>query len=113
MIQRLLQSPQPLITVVSNFIANSADGAADIFETGTGLLNEALGIVIRMVQDTLALKGRAIAAIGEAGLGVGDNAIQSSGALIGAVIESGQNAVNVINAQFNSGMRCRSEELHK
>jgi len=91
-IQELLRSPQPLFEAISDIIAQGSDTAGDAFVASAGFIDEAIGIVVRTIQDTLALKGRTLAAIGEAGLGFGETALQGSGGIFNAAVESGLNA---------------------
>ncbi|XP_042236369.1 uncharacterized protein LOC121875753 [Homarus americanus] len=95
-LSELLQASQPFAYALSDVLAESADDLGDIFAAKNDILKEALEIFIRLIQDTLALKGRILAKIGasgldfgastfNAGLRLGTAAAETSGSVISAL----------------------------
>ncbi|XP_069941409.1 uncharacterized protein [Cherax quadricarinatus] len=87
-LSEVIRASQPLTYAISDVLAESADDLGDIFAAKNDILRDALEIFIRLIQDTLALKGRIIAKLGASGLDVGATAFNAGVRVGGAFIES-------------------------
>ncbi|XP_045609487.1 uncharacterized protein [Procambarus clarkii] len=87
-LSEVIRASQPLTYAISDVLAESADDFGDIFEAKNDILKDALEIFIRLIQDTLALKGRIIAKLGASGLDVGATAFNAGVRVGGAFVET-------------------------
>ncbi|XP_071540032.1 uncharacterized protein [Panulirus ornatus] len=87
-LSEVIRASQPLSYAVSDVLAESADDLGDIFAAKNDILKDALDIFIRLIQDTLAIKGRIIAKLGASGLDVGATAFNAGMRVGGAFVES-------------------------
>ena len=95
-ISEIFQAGQPLATAISDVIADSADDLGDVFQAKGEILRDALSIIIRLVQDVLALNGRIIASFGAGGLDSGASLFNAGVRIGGAFVESAGNVASAV-----------------
>ncbi|KAK4325287.1 hypothetical protein Pmani_004147 [Petrolisthes manimaculis] len=84
----VIRASQPLSYAISDVLSENSDDLGDFFDAKNDIVRDALEIFIRLVQDTLALKGRIIARLGSSGLDIGATAFNAGVKIGGAFVES-------------------------
>lgn len=100
-LSEVIEAGQPLVYAVSDVLSESSDDLANFFEAKTSILQEALGIIIRLIQDTLALKGRIIYSLSSNGLDIGATAFNAGVKIGGAAVESATGIAAALGSGFS------------
>ncbi|XP_068247330.1 uncharacterized protein [Palaemon carinicauda] len=100
-LSEVIEAGQPLIYAVSDVLSESSDDLATFFEAKTSIVQEALGIIIRLIQDTLALKGRIIYSLSSSGLDIGATAFNAGVKIGGAAVESATGIAAALGSGFS------------
>lgn len=72
-ITEMVQATTPLKTTISDVIGENADDMRTIMESGSEIIRDAFDVLVRLVTDVLALKGRVIASFGANGIDASAN----------------------------------------
>ncbi|KAK7079308.1 hypothetical protein SK128_006469 [Halocaridina rubra] len=97
-LSEVIEASQPLVYAVSDVIAENADDLGDLFAAKTSIVQDAVAIIIRLIQDTLALKGRIIVSLGSNGLDFGATAFNAGVKIGGAFIESASKVATALGS---------------
>ncbi|XP_064088814.1 uncharacterized protein LOC135203111 [Macrobrachium nipponense] len=100
-LSEVIEAGQPLVYAVSDVLSESSDDLANFFEAKTSIVQEALGIIIRLIQDTLALKGRIIYSLSSNGLDIGATAFNAGVRIGGAAVESATGIAAALGSGFS------------
>lgn len=87
-IGKIIEESKPLTSAINDVVGDSSGDLARSFEANASIFGDALGLIIRLVQDTLALKGRIIANIGSGSLDFFPKVIDGAVKIGGAVFQS-------------------------
>lgn len=84
----IIRASQPLSYAISDVLAENSDELATFLEAKNDIIRDALDIFIRLIQDTLALKGKILARLSASGLDIGATTFNAGLKLGGAFVES-------------------------
>ncbi|XP_050716960.1 uncharacterized protein LOC126998849 isoform X3 [Eriocheir sinensis] len=87
-IAEIIRASQPLSYAISDVLAENSDELAVFLEAKNDIIRDALDIFIRLIQDTLAIKGKILARLGSSGLDIGAATFNAGLKLGGAFVES-------------------------
>lgn len=94
----IIRASQPLSYAISDVLSENSDGLGEFFDAKNDIVRDALEIIIKLVQDTLALKGRIIARLGSSGLDIGATAFNAGVKIGGAFVESAGGVATAIGS---------------
>lgn len=95
-LSEILAAGQPLVTAVSEVIGESADDIGDVFSSQTSVFRDSIGILFRLVQDVLALKGRIFASLTGNGLDKGANLINAGVRVGSAAVQTAGDVASAV-----------------
>ena len=84
----IIRASQPLSYAISDVLSENSDELATFLEVKNDIIRDTLDIVIRLIQDTLAIKGKILARLGSSGLDIGATVFNAGLRLGGAFVES-------------------------
>lgn len=87
-IAELIRASQPLSYAISDVLAENSDELATFLEVKNEIIGDTLDILIRLIQDTLAIKGKILARLGSSGVDIGATVINAGLRIGGAFVES-------------------------
>lgn len=104
-LSEIIEASQPLVYAVSDVLSESADDMGDILQAKTAIVSDTMNIIIKLIQDILALKGRIIASLGGSGLDVGAKAFNAATRIGGAFIESAGGVASAVGSGVGDVVR--------
>lgn len=104
-LSEIIEASQPLVYAVSDVLSESADDMGDILQAKTAIVSDTMNILIKLIQDILALKGRIIASLGGSGLDVGAKAFNAATRIGGAFIESAGGVASAVGSGVGDVVR--------
>ncbi|XP_063858816.1 uncharacterized protein LOC135099973 isoform X2 [Scylla paramamosain] len=84
----VIRASQPLSYAISDVLSENSDELATFLEVKNEIIRDTLDIIIRLIQDTLAIKGKILARLGSSGLDIGATVFNAGLKLGGAFVES-------------------------
>lgn len=84
----VIRASQPLSYAISDVLTENSDELATFLEVKNEIIRDTLDIIIRLIQDTLAIKGKILARLGSSGLDIGATVFNAGLKLGGAFVES-------------------------
>ena len=105
----MIQAGQPFSAAVSEVFSESADDLQDVFNDGSSLFKDTIGILFKLITDVLALKGRVLAGFSGGGLDKGANLITAGVKVGSAFVQTAGDVVSAVGRGVGEFMKVASD----